>query len=208
MADMIIALANVQNKAIPQGVVFRTDELIVVEELKKNGIYATPGAVTEYQWVDCVAWGCVVVECRTSNWRFRRKGFGWRVNPTRHNRGIQGDVVVLVCNWPRAKRTFHVFGVECPVFYHNGKLKQGIKWTPRSRGSTYGIAHDIASLTDELMDEAQDAWWIIEEKRKLISEKLTAGEYSRTGNFHVPKPQMPERPKSEIVQLDMFGEIE
>lgn len=198
-----VRLANVQVKAIPQSTAFRADELAVVERLRSEGIYAMPGVLTEYRYVDVVAFGCVAIEVRTSNGLKARPGYHWRVEPTRHSRGIQGDVVILVTN-TEGERRYYVFPVDHPVFMIDGRLKAGMKWTPGGGAGGFGVAHDVYSLSDDLMHRHENAWHYIQEKLTLISECLRDGTYEQQRMVELPESEVKEPELQFPVQLALL----
>lgn len=147
-------------------------EGMVIEELRRQGIYAAPGKSSEFHNLDVVAWGCVRIECKSSI-KDRMGRYLFNFNNQRR-KGISADLVVLVCLGDEI--TFHVFPARHGVFYKHGRVKMGVQYDPyRSHFKGGQVAG--ARLTTALMNQYQNAWYLIEEKRLEISAALEAAEY-------------------------------
>lgn len=153
-------------------------ERLVLDKLIKQGIYATSGKLTPFPYVDIVAWGCVRVEVKSATLRSNH-GYAMRYQFafTAHQQiyGFQADIVILVClNGDKAEDTYHVFPVDFPIFYFKGVLKSGVGYSPQRKKKERTKIRP--SLSKQIMDDHQDAWHLIEEKRLEISQRLRSGE--------------------------------
>lgn len=136
-------------------------EGIVIEYLKNMGIYAAPGKCSEWRWIDVVAWGCVLIEVKSSTLR-PDNTYTFNFTPTQRIKGIQADLVVLL-PIEEFENTFHVFRSNDPIFYkRDGTLRQAVdyKLFPKFYREGY------ETLTLEKMSKAKDDWGLIEEIRQ------------------------------------------
>lgn len=147
----------------------RSSEQHVIDKMRSEGIYAVSGSATEYSWGDVVAWGCVVIEVKTAYFNGYSYQFGF--TPTQFKRGIQADFVLLVCNVPQDDTiTYHLFPAQHPVFYRSGRLKRGFGYTPGAKPKPPGDI--VLSLNDQLMQQYENAWHLIEARRLEIQQAL------------------------------------
>lgn len=137
----------------------------VITQLLSNGIPALPGKALHQQWADVIAWGCVLIEVKSSALDGRQFSFGF--SHDQRNGKLRGDLVVLVCRY-EDKNTFHVFPSNHPMFYgKNGKLKTGVSFTPeRNKQGPRSV------LTDEMMADAENRWQFVEDYRLKIAARL------------------------------------
>lgn len=152
--------------------VFHVSEVELVNKLQDEGIYAIPGTRSHFAYVDIVAWGCIGVESKYSSGD--RFGYSFHLQSGRiKTNSFRGDIVVLACEQTNGTPDYYVFDANDPVFYINGRLKKGIKWTPHAKPRNdhrFGLC-----LTDDLMVKHKDAWHLIEEKRLQISRDIRTG---------------------------------
>lgn len=141
----------------------------VIERLARVGIHALPGKALSHYYCDVVAWGCVGIEVKSSSFHLDdgHEYFHFGFTHKQKSRGILGQVVVLVCR-DVGYNTFHVFPATHPMFYNDdGNLKRAVTYTPmRSKSGK------PSALTDEMMDEAEDRWELVEEVRQQIRRRL------------------------------------
>lgn len=142
-------------------------EIDLIKRLASEGIYAEPGRLTQWKYIDVVAWGCVCIETKYANQKITGE-FRWRI--ASRQSAIRGHLIILVCIHENGERTHHIFSAQHPVFYDNdGALKRGLVYKPDRQydRSRYGL-----SMTSEIMDEHKDTWYLIEETRLDISNQL------------------------------------
>jgi hypothetical protein len=157
-------------KGVPRNnhATFTPSEAWVIERLKSQGIPALPGKALHYADADVVAFGCVLIEVKSS----LKKAFGFQFGftPKQHQERIKGEIIVLVCNYGDHK-TFHVFDADAPFFYNvNGTRKTGVSFVP---GTEYPVRHKKrAILTQSLMDEAHERWSMVWSALKVKSDGL------------------------------------
>lgn len=155
----------------------RATEQNVIDKLNGLGIFATSGKTSPFPWADVVAWGCVRIEVKTSVFQ-GRYNFGF--TPTQIRRGVEADLILLVCVLPESNETtYHLFPSDFEVFYHNnrrgyasGRLKAGVHYVPDHLIKFRH--HHTNALTTAIMDKHQNAWELIEQKRRVISLQLMA----------------------------------
>lgn len=137
----------------------------VIEQLHLNGIPALPGKALHHQWADVIAWGCVLIEVKSSS--LIDRSFFFAFSYSQRNGKLRGDLVVLVCRYEN-KNTYHVFNATHPMFYDkDGKLKFGVSWTPDRHGNGRP-----AVVTDMMMAKAENRWQMIEDYRLKLSARL------------------------------------
>lgn len=158
------------NRSKPREVPSIKSEAKAIKHLRRQGIFATPGKMSELRHLDVIAWGCVGIEVKTS--RPDEEGkylFGF--TPTQRKRGIRGDFILLVCEGKET--TYHLFPSKHPAFYMNGRLKKGFSYDPyqTKRKSGHGMR-----LTRALMEQFKDRWELIEQRRCEIEHELSTGE--------------------------------
>ena len=143
-------------------------ETDVIAELHKQGIPALPGKALGQQWADVIAYGCVLIEVKSAL-RHYRGCYQFAFTPSQRAGKLKGDLVVLVCKMETGN-TYHVFHASNPVFYHDGKLKTAVAWTP-------GAKHKgrFVSLDDEKMLAAQNNWDLVDRHLVKIQNKLMEG---------------------------------
>ncbi len=159
----------------------RVGEQLAISHLLGLGIYAAPGKSSEFNYVDVVAWGCVRIEVKTS--RYTSTGYAWAFTPEQQRRGIQADLVLLVCTDTVDDidvHTFHLFPVNYPKFrwlngLHRGQLKTVVMYNPNADDSNRRIHKN--SLSPEDMTEHKDGWYLIEQFRQQFSDDLRNGRY-------------------------------
>lgn len=131
-------------------------EVVAIEYLKSYGIPALPGKALRYMHVDVVVFGCIRVEVKTANQTTvnNRTVFRFTMSATQSERGLLCDLVLLVCNRDSGK-TFHLFPVDFPAFYIDGRLKTGFTYTD---GAAYAgkFGNTRVVMTQPMMDDAKD----------------------------------------------------
>lgn len=147
-------------------------EHAVIQQLIQRGIPAVPGKSLAHRYADIIAWGCVMVEVKSSTLH-PNDIFQFGFTGQQQNRGLRGDLVVLVCQYDDCN-TYHVFPSDHAIFYRNGQLKTATCYmlNPKHRKFRQGVTQ----LTDELMTQHQDAWHLVEERRLQVQRRLMAGE--------------------------------
>lgn len=147
-------------------------EALVIDQLRRNGIYAVTGKSVNAKHVDVVAWGCVQIEVKYS--RLEKNGnrlaFVFDFSPPQRKRGVLAQVVVLVCDYGSGRVDYHVFDAANPIFYSNSQLKLKITFEP---GRTQSRYHGHELLTQSIMDTHKNMWGVIASKFGNISAGLT-----------------------------------
>lgn len=151
----------------------RETELIANAYLNKHGIPTLMGGIKNYSFVDIVAFGCIKIETKYSNLTERNglKAFRFTMSPLQVKRGLLADFILLVCEKGTKGQTFHVFPVNHPVLYRNGKLKSAVEYvSDEDRIGTRKSTRYV--LDNNLMNEYQDRLDLIWDKLHTISEGL------------------------------------
>lgn len=147
-------------------------EQLGLNALLEHGISALPGKAVSGSHVDLVCWGCVYLEVKYSRLEFQGGQFSFKFSstPRQVQRGFLAHLVMLICDYDN-RQTFHVFRANHEAFYINGHIKTAFLFTP---GQTEQIKHveTRIKLLQQTMDEAQDRWDLIEEKRLEIQQQL------------------------------------
>lgn len=139
-------------------------EIRVIDQLKQLGIFATTGKASDYKWTDVVAWGCIPIEVKTAT--LDKEGqYTFPFSYNQVQRGTQSHFIILVMLPADRPASYHIFPSWHSVFYSEGKLKLRVAYTPGGN----------ALLSDALMNQYEDAWYQIEEKRLEISQRLITG---------------------------------
>lgn len=158
---------------VPRTVSSVETETLVIERLKQFGIPALPGKALSVHFTDILAWGSIPIEAKSSNYHDSTRGFRFGFTPKQHAERVLGDAIVLVCQFPD-KNTFHVFPSDHECFFHeSGKHKTGLEFIV---GKVAVIKHHRRHvLTQGVMDEFEDAWYLIENRRQELIRELLAG---------------------------------
>lgn len=147
------------------------NEALVIKQLRRHGIYATPGKASEFRHVDVVAWGAVRIECKSAQ-KNDRGAYHFNFSSQRRN-GINADLVVLVCV-DGDDRTYHIFPARHSAFFSEGAIKFGVQYDPLQ---TKRINGHGGRLVQSLMNKHQDAWHLVEEVRQRIARDLQEQEF-------------------------------
>lgn len=140
-------------------------ENMVIEELKRNGIYAEAGKTNAHLYVDVVAWGCIHIEVKygvggDGDWRFT-------LTPKQQQRGFLADFVVLVIE-DEGGAHFYLLDPDDDVFFTSAtgerKRKSALTYVA---GRTQQKKHSesYAALTESKLMEAENQWHRINELR-------------------------------------------
>lgn len=159
-------------------------EQLAIIALQQAGIWAQTGKATSAPDVDVVAWGSVWIEVKHA--KLRRKGnkqtFSFVTTPAQQERGFLAHVVMLICEYPEARFTYHLFHADNPIFHKaNGTVKSGFTY---SLGRMSAVAKGRGTkdqLTLPIMNESQNDWSIIELHRQWIADDLKDGEIPEYG---------------------------
>lgn len=162
-------------KAFDRLVPSNETEGAVIQQLARNGIPALPGKSLAHRHTDVVAWGCVMIEVKSSN-PLQRKGrptYSFGFSPKQRVAGVRGDLIVLVCI-SESERTYHILPADHAAFFRNGSLKKAVSYCP---GATFHY-HDPRNpaLTLENMNYYKDAWHLVEAKRLEVQARILTGE--------------------------------
>lgn len=143
-------------------------EILAIDYLRRNGVYAVPGKSVYAADVDVVAWGCVWIEVKYA--LLQRGKFTFHSTPTQKERGYRAHVVILICDYG-SQKTYHLFRSNHPVFYKDGRIKSGFTFTP---GAMEAKKHgnNRVVMTQPLMDTAQNDTEMIEQARQQIALHL------------------------------------
>ena len=138
----------------------RSPETEAIEVLRSAGIYASTGIASEWTWVDVVAWGCVRIEVKTSN--FKNGRFNFSLCPRIHANWDKNDLLMLACNW-WAETTYHIFPMNYDLFYRaDGSLIDHLCYIPDPK-----FRRKTLAITTEIMDQHQNNWGLIEKQRQF-----------------------------------------
>lgn len=148
-------------------------ESLAIAYLKHHGIGALPGKAVKATHVDIAAWGHVWIEVKYSKLRSRAGAsyFQFNVSPAQRKRGFLAHLVMLICEYPDTRRTYHLFRADHPVFFKDGHAKNGFTFRP---GATHALKHgnNRVVMTQPMMDEAQDRIDLVWKTLLELSEKL------------------------------------
>lgn len=132
-------------------------EKLAIEYLTSQGIGCLPGKAVKAAHVDIAAWGHVWIEVKYARLQRHRgaKMFKFNSTPSQKRRGFLAHIVLLICEYPDERRTFHLFPADHPVFEIDGRTKTGFTFRP---GATHALKHgnNRVVMTQPIMDEAQD----------------------------------------------------
>jgi len=142
------------------------EEFTLIELLGQRGIFVTNGRSSTFSNVDLVAWGCVPIELKTAM-PTKQGTYIFKFSPKQCQLGLPDGLVALRFGNIDA---YHVFRSDNPMFYENGKLRHSISFAgdPPSRWG-------ISSFE---MNEARNAWHLIEQKRLETIDKLITRYYT------------------------------
>jgi hypothetical protein len=148
-------------------------ERMAIEYLTRHGIAALPGKAVAAVDVDVVCWGHVWIEVKYSGMkhRGRQEQFVFTATPKQRTHGFRAHLVMLICEWPDNRHSYHLFDAHDPVFYMGDRVKSGFTYTP---GNTEAKKHgdNRVVMVDPLMIRACDRVGLIWAKMKEISEEL------------------------------------
>lgn len=152
-------------------------ETLAIQKLNSVGIPALPGKAVSAADVDVVAYGCVWIEIKYGKHvgNHGEQVFKFSATPKQQERGFLADLVMLICEYSPDKITYHLFDAKHPVFYMHDRLKVGWQFTV---GAMEAKKHgnNRVVMTQPLMDAAQDAFWLIEQRLSEIKEQLKHSE--------------------------------
>lgn len=146
-------------------------EKLAIGYLNAHGIPALPGKAFLASDVDIVAWGCVRVEVKYSGLPLNERHFTFGLTRRQVQRGLLADVVMLVCDY-EDRQTFHLFPPDEPAFYFlDGRRKGGFIFTPGQMEQKKHMQNHV-TLTQPMMDTAQDRIGLITAALKRVSADL------------------------------------
>lgn len=169
--------ASKQVRCAPWESTVRSEELAITV-LMKQGFWATTGKATQAPDVDvCV--GPVWVEVKHAKLDDMRSTprFSFVATPAQQKRGYLAHVIMLICEYPDGRITYHLFDWDAPFFYFEDmRPKSGYTFTPgKLEASKQGRGNEY-QLTQPVMDAAEDDWQLVHDWQKRISEALLHGE--------------------------------
>ena len=150
-------------------------ENIAIEYLRSKGIYATPGKASKLAWVDVAAWGAVGIEVKHAKYDPLARYFKFVTTPRQRSQGFSAHLVMLMCEYPD-RMTYHLFPVDHPVFYIDGRLKTGFEFRPSAKAGSKHSRNRVV-MTQALMDEYENRINLIWALVIDTSDALSAGEY-------------------------------
>lgn len=154
-------------------------EQAAIDYLMSRGIWTTVGKMTSAPDVDLACYGAVWVEVKhaLAKGRGYKKTFTFNFTPSQRERGLLAHVVLLICEYPDGRRTFHLLNASHPAFYKDDgeTLKTAAVFSigrrePSKRGK--GYKHQ---LTQQIMDAAQDDTGLIWGWMKRLQQTLIDG---------------------------------
>lgn len=158
-----------KQKVVPRHVSTVESETRLIEYLWRLGIPAMPGKAMAHEYADVVAWGCVMIEVKSS--RYGGHSYNFNFTPLQQTRGLRGHVLVLATIDDDNEYQFHFFRSSLATFvFDELGLKSGVSYTPARtpRGKA-------SVLTEEMMMAAKDRTPIIDDVRDEICEALRNG---------------------------------
>lgn len=161
---------------------FHQTELGIIQILQAKGIPAVPGKMLRHSYVDVVAWGCVLIECKSSA-LYDSKGFLFGFTARQKIDGVRAHLTVLRCDYGGGDETYHLFRSDDPAFYkRDGKRKRGVHFQPYAKHRK-GMGYNV--LTKELMEAHENRWDMIELCRQQLSESIANGEQTWLSDWRV-----------------------
>jgi hypothetical protein len=146
-------------------------EAWVIERLKSVGIPALPGKALHYAHADVVAFGCVLIEVKSST--LTHGMFRFPFTPIQYKSRIRGDLIVLVCDYGDNK-TFHVLSTGHDIFFDaKGNRKTAVHFVPGQMAAVKHARRHV--LVQPIMDAAQDKWALVWAALKAQSDALKEG---------------------------------
>lgn len=163
-------------KRLPKTIPRAATEIIAIDILKRAGIPSLPGKAVHAADCDIVCYGSVWVECKYSTIHKENgeDAFKFNMTPKQQERGFLADVVILICDYPDGNRTAHIFDAKHPVFYMAGRVKSGIVYTVGLQKQRKHFANRVV-MTEPMMDEAKDAFYLIKNRLFAIEQELKNG---------------------------------
>lgn len=164
------------------GVPAHATEQAVIDMLKREGIPAAPGKMMRHSLVDVIAWGCVLIECKSSVMDGGR-GFLFGFSPRQRLDGVRAHLTILRCDYGDNDVTYHLFRSDDPVFYkQDGKRKRGVHYQPYAK---HRKDKGYAVLTKEIMDAHENQWGMVEQCRCELSQSIASGEQTWLSDWRV-----------------------
>lgn len=161
---------------------FHQTELGIINILKGKGIPCVPGKMVRHSLVDVIAWGCVLIECKSSSWDGGR-GFLFGFTPRQNVNGVRAHLTVLRCDYGDGNESYHVFPSNHAVFHkEDGTRKHGVHYQPYA---AHRKTKPYEILTEELMNEHRDRWDMIEQYRIGLSKSIANGEPTWLSDWRV-----------------------
>lgn len=148
----------------------RPNEILLVNYLFKNGVFADAGARFKiYKLADVVAWGCVTIEMKYCWSEIEKYKFEFTPRQLKLN-GAGVDVICLAIDGI-GEMEYHFFDAKDPFFYKGGKLKRTVTYQPYAKWRVEGKE----VLTPDVMDKAKDNISVIECRRlEAVNRQLGA----------------------------------
>lgn len=135
-----------------------------IEYLQSKAIPVFWGGLLHKSCVDVVAYGCIGIDVKFARLELDRgvHKFTFKFAPSQQVRGLYSQVVMLICDWPDNRLTFHLFDTSDPVFYMRERLKSGLTYTP---GAIEAKKHgnNRVVMMQSMMDSARDNIELIEQ---------------------------------------------
>lgn len=147
----------------------RPNEVLLVNYLLKNGVFADVGArLKAYKFADVVAWGCVKIEMKYS-WSHEEK-HKFQFTPRQLKLNGAGVDVICLATDGTGEIEYHFFDAKDPFFYKGGKLKPSFSYIPYAH---HRKGKEV--LLPEVMDKARDNVSVIECYRlQVVSQMIGA----------------------------------
>lgn len=163
-------------KRMPRGVSRIESENMAIEYLASKGIVAMPGKDCMMPDTDICAFACVGIEVKLGTWghRGRQNTCTFSTSLRQQERGFLAHLVMMVV--PREDSfSYHIFEASHPVFFKDGKIKYGWNYVAE-RFEAIKHHQYYVILTEDVMQEALDATYLIWEKVKDVSMRIKAGD--------------------------------
>jgi hypothetical protein len=187
--DCMRQRGNTQKRLPPWESQVKSEQL-AIDYLMSKGIWATTGKMTNAPDVDIAIWGAIWCEVKHAcfNNKGSRNAFTFVTSDSQQERGFLGHIVMLICEYPDGRLTYHFFNASDPVFYRNdGRLKSGIVYRPgqmfpsrKGRGYKY-------QLTQSVMETAEDNTGLIIEWLTKLRRLLASGKKPEYGKVFKPE---------------------
>lgn len=162
----------------------RKEELPTIIRLNSEGISTLPGKhIYGMKRIDCVAFGCIKIEIRTSKFHAGKGNFGqymWKVansNPNVYHAFTNNHFIIL--SQQDNGDDFYILSPFNKIFYHtNGELKLSVGYNPYSRQKR---GSQGKSMDFELMQQYRNRFDFI---KCFLQDMISCGDFTLENRYY------------------------